>query len=264
MRHGASELACLASPRMLGNKLGQTSMRFVIARQDCVVRVSMHWFTPDVRNFVRRLDREQSAHFPPKWTVPMQECSRCSIIAHSMGNRLVVSALQDLLPSPGSPAPRSTEVDIAAHLLSASTIIFAAPDICSTDFKKVLEGAGPVLTSPRTLYLSANDFALQLSAFGHAFVPNGFSRAGLQLSISAAYDSIDASFTWTYRQASGHRYFAQSAAVTRDLQRLFAEQPPVAAVNRLHSNRNQAGTLRRCVCSDQQHVDRHFEIMTYN
>ena len=196
----------------------------------------------------------------------LQGCCRMSVIAHSMGNRIVVSALEQVPTRLASSAQRA-----GAELLHASAIIFAAPDVSCQEFQQVMgvEGNGnlpagvvPAEACQRTLYISYYDLALHLSRFW-----NGNARAGLALSLSGAYDSVDAARAgnW-FKQPGGHAYFAQSAAVVRDIQLIVAKLPPVAAPRRLRSATNVHGTLqlcdgnRTCLCH-MQNAGQHYLII---
>ena len=114
--------------------------------------------------------------------------------------------------------------------------------------------------SLRTLYMSSYDLALHLSRW-----ENGESRAGLKLSLSPAYESVDAAPAWNWlRQPVGHGYFAQSPAVVRDIQQVAVELPPVAAAGRLTSAFNTHGTLQLCdrLCwGHAWHEDKHYLII---
>ena len=196
----------------------------------------------------------------------MQGCCRMSVIAHSMGNRIVLSALEQIPSSLGSAAQRK-----GAELLHASAIIFAAPDVSRQEFQQVLETGGsgdlprgmvPAQACQRTLYISIYDMALHISKFW-----NGNTRAGLELSLSPAYESVDAARVgdW-FRQPIGHGYFAQSPAVIRDIQLIVAELPPVEAARRLRSTANVHGTLQLCSRSltcqcRMQNAGRHYLIL---
>ncbi len=193
----------------------------------------------------------------------MQGCPRLAIIAHSMGNRIVVTALQQL-------AARLQSADEsmrrAAALLSDAVIIFAAPDVAADDFRTVLQAApAPQHPSRRTLYLSAADWALRISS-----AMNRMDRAGLSLNFSPAYETIETRTTLlghVKRMSSHHSYFAQLPAVTQDMKAVIAEglPHPASAAGRVRGVGNKQGTLQHCACVNRfhdAHAGRHHVIPT--
>jgi esterase/lipase superfamily enzyme len=130
------------------------------------------------------------------------------LIAHSMGNRIMISTLQELmLESPALFANRHVR-----------EIVLTAPDIGVKDFKEKL---APVIKSGKsniTLYASDDDKALTLSRLIH----NNEARAGqggAGLVVLPGIETIDA--TGVSTDFLGHSYFASESSVVSDLYYLF-------------------------------------------
>ncbi|GAC1499731.1 MAG: hypothetical protein NVS1B2_23730 [Vulcanimicrobiaceae bacterium] len=129
-----------------------------------------------------------------------------NIVAHSMGNRLAFTALQDLAHG--------------THALSGRVgqVVFAAPDI---DAETFWEGVPAMATVARglTVYGSHHDEPLQLSRELH-----GHCRAGLvdcddKVALPSNVNAIDASF---FRcDMLGHGYWAASTTILGDISALM-------------------------------------------
>jgi esterase/lipase superfamily enzyme len=131
---------------------------------------------------------------------------RIHIIAHSMGNRAVCSALESLSKDRGLP-------------LKFNHLLLAAADVDRADFKQracYLKR----LSGRITLYQSSNDKALQASRVVHRH-----PRAGDPILIVNGVDTIDASEVET--DLLGHSYFSQSRELLADMHAiLFKDEPP--------------------------------------
>ncbi|MDM0007910.1 alpha/beta hydrolase [Variovorax sp. J22G73] len=129
------------------------------------------------------------------------------IVAHSMGSRIVTSALVEMI---------ERDPKIAKRLLH---LVLAAPDLDAAVFK---EQVMPVLVDagvPVTIYASSKDKALRTSVEMH-----GFSRvgsAGKEIVFGNGLETIDASAIDT--DFLGHSYFASSPALIRDIGALIVE-----------------------------------------
>lgn len=145
--------------------------------------------------------------------VALSGAERIHILAHSMGNRALIEALQTYL------AQRAPED--RRHLFGQ--IVFTAPDVDRDYFMDVIEplrGAADRVT----LYASDNDYALRSSQLLH-----GAPRAGTagQVIVSlAGLDSIDMSAVPA--DMLGHAYFAANAGAIFDIFRLLwrGDPPP--------------------------------------
>jgi esterase/lipase superfamily enzyme len=135
------------------------------------------------------------------------------ILAHSMGNRALIEALQTLL------AKRAP--DQRKHIFGQ--IVFTAPDV---DRDYFMDAIGQLSGSADrvTLYASNNDYALRTSQFLH-----GAPRAGTAGDVIVrlpGLDSIDMSSVPADRL--GHAYFAANAGAIFDIFRLLwrGDPPP--------------------------------------
>jgi esterase/lipase superfamily enzyme len=145
--------------------------------------------------------------------VTQSGAERIHILAHSMGNRALIEALQTYLAK-RAPADRQ-------HLFGQ--IVFTAPDVDRDYFMDAIEplrGAADRVT----LYASDNDYALRSSQLLH-----GAPRAGTAGDVIirlAGLDSIDMSAVPA--DMLGHAYFAANAGAIFDIFRLLwrGDPPP--------------------------------------
>jgi esterase/lipase superfamily enzyme len=159
--------------------------------------------------------------------VTLSGAQHIHLIAHSMGNRALIEALQAYL---AKRAPESRQ-----HIFGQ--IVLTAPDVDRdyfTDAIESLAGAAERLT----LYASDNDYALRTSQFVH-----GAPRAGTAGDVIvrlAGLDSIDMSSVPA--DALGHSYFAANSGAIYDIFRLLwrGEPPPQRCGM---SNRTTGGSL---------------------
>jgi len=130
------------------------------------------------------------------------------IIAHSMGNRALVDALDEIaedLARSGGERP-------------FNQIILSAPDIDRELFLNIADQILPVAERV-TLYASQNDQALKIS---RQF--NGYPRAGDATDgvvIVEGLNSIDASEVKTELFDIGHDYFASESSIIDDIRMLI-------------------------------------------
>jgi esterase/lipase superfamily enzyme len=149
------------------------------------------------------------------------------LIAHSMGNRALIEALQTYL------AKRTPEN--RRHIFGQ--IVFTAPDVDRdyfTDAIQSLTGAAERVT----LYASDNDYALRSSQFFHG-APRAGTAGDVIVSV-AGVDSIDMSSVPA--DALGHSYFAANSGAIYDIFRLlWRGDPPPQRCGM--SNRKAGATL---------------------
>jgi pimeloyl-ACP methyl ester carboxylesterase len=100
------------------------------------------------------------------------DADRIYLVAHSMGARFLLSALENLAVSPNK-VPR------------VASTVFASPDVDADDFSHRVRGISALATRT-TLYVSARDRALALSQ-----IVNDFPRAGNRRSPIPGIDIID-------------------------------------------------------------------------
>lgn len=140
----------------------------------------------------------------------LQESSANNIylIAHSMGNRIMLAALQDLML-------REPQLFRNRHVRE---IVLTAPDISVADFKTRI---APVINGKLnvTLYASSNDRALELSQRLNRNMRAG--QAGPGMLLMRGVETIDA--TGVSTDFLGHSYFASEGTVMSDLHYLFVD-----------------------------------------
>ena len=128
---------------------------------------------------------------------------RVSIIAHSMGSRLLASVLEEFKAHP--PAHMPTEV------------VFAAPDINAEEFRRVIEPNIRGTSGRLTVYTSEHDQALQLSKKAHSYPRLG--EGGPAVFGLTTFDKIDV--TGVDLDLLGHGYYAQTQKVVEDITKLL-------------------------------------------
>jgi esterase/lipase superfamily enzyme len=130
--------------------------------------------------------------------------SRVHVIAHSMGNRVLLAALKSYLPG------RTPDRRIFGQL------VFTAPDVDRNDFMKTfpsLRGSADRLT----LYASDTDVALRISRYYHGG-PRAGSAGPLIIRLQGL-DTIDMS--GLPADVLGHSYFAANGGAVYDLLHLL-------------------------------------------
>lgn len=147
------------------------------------------------------------------------------LIAHSMGNRALLQALERMSLRNSSEQP----------LFGA--VVLAAPDVDSSEFR---DRFVPLVTSVArhvTLYASSNDYALQASTRVH-----GYTRAGLSgeyLCVAPGLDTIDVSPIDT--SLIGHSYYGDNPLMIRDMRALIELTGPASAREWLRQVAHAAG-----------------------
>jgi esterase/lipase superfamily enzyme len=128
------------------------------------------------------------------------------LIAHSMGNRVLIGALQRCLQARAS----------ADHARAFGQIVFAAPDVDRDYFIAATESMTG-MADRLTLYASDSDHALQASQVVHSAPRAGF--AGDTIIRLAGIDTIDMS--GVPADLLGHSYFASNGGAVYDLLHLL-------------------------------------------
>jgi esterase/lipase superfamily enzyme len=137
-----------------------------------------------------------------------------SVIAHSMGNQLLLPVLKDLKNS----MPPGVQV---------SQIILAAPDVDRDRFE-IMAGDIKTFAKGVTLYAASNDRALNASMRLAGGVPRaGDVPVGGPL-VVAGVDTIDVTQTSTDFFALNHSGYAEKSALLNDIQLIIqtGERPP--------------------------------------
>jgi esterase/lipase superfamily enzyme/lipid-binding SYLF domain-containing protein len=148
---------------------------------------TVEWSTPHFKAFLENVCQQTGA-------------SVIHVIAHSMGNRLLVGALSAMAAEHKTLRPTLQQV------------VLAAPDIDSGVFEQLaaaVSGTG----SHFTIYESSTDDALKASHLLHNYVRLGDSRPDVQ--IVALYDTVDATDVDT--GFLGHSYFPENKSILADI-----------------------------------------------
>jgi esterase/lipase superfamily enzyme len=145
--------------------------------------------------------------------VAQSGAERIHVLAHSMGNRALIEALQTFL---AKRAPEKRQ-----HIFGQ--IVFTAPDVDRDYFVDAIDSLRSSAERV-TLYASSNDYALRSSQFLH-----GAPRAGTAGDVIvrlAGLDTIDMSAVPA--DALGHSYFAANSGAIYDIFRLLwrGDPPP--------------------------------------
>ncbi len=122
------------------------------------------------------------------------------VVAHSMGNRLVVETLAAM--SQGA----------ATGIAGLNQVVFAAPDVDAGTFKDLAEGFRPK-ANRFTSYASSEDLALKASKAIHKYPRAG--ESGLDLVVTESVDTVDVTAVDT--SLLGHSYYAENRSVLSDL-----------------------------------------------
>jgi len=150
--------------------------------------------TDDLQNFLTQLSQKSGA-------------KTIHLIAHSMGNRALLTALLRM----------STQKGIAAPF---HDVILAAPDVDRSEFIRDVQQ----LTQPSrhiTLYVSSSDQMLLISQrLFHHEIRAG--EAGSSIIVLPSIDTVDV--TRTSIDLLGHSYYGNNRPVLRDLAHIFENQ----------------------------------------
>ena len=143
--------------------------------------------------------------------VAQSGAERVHLIAHSMGNRALIEALQVWMANH----------DARGRRKAFGQIVFTAPDVDRDYFTDVIESLGQ--TAERvTLYASDKDLALKTSQAVHGAPRAGM--AGAAIITRPGLDTIDMSSVEA--DMLGHNYYAANAGAIYDLFRLLWKGDP--------------------------------------
>jgi esterase/lipase superfamily enzyme len=137
--------------------------------------------------------------------------TRLHVVAHSMGNLVVLSALETIA------LRASTD-----HKPNLGEIILAHPDVDQDRFRQLAEAVKGLRTR-MTLYTSGDDRAMWISR-----LLSGKDRAGGEPIVVPGVDTIDITGLGTRLWSSNHTVYAANPIVFGDMARLIAsgERPP--------------------------------------
>jgi esterase/lipase superfamily enzyme len=151
------------------------------------------------------------------------EVEEVNVLAHSMGNRALLRVVEKLAGNPALPPKPINQ------------IILAAPDVDVRIFEQLAKYY-PQVSERTTIYVSAEDRALELSGWLHQF-----QRVGKAPPVNVlpdidtiAVDEIDVS-------ALGHTYFAEAHALLYDIFDLLRSDADPDYRQRLRSATNEKG-----------------------
>jgi len=132
------------------------------------------------------------------------------LVAHSMGNRALTSALRELAMEQRDKCPKFHEV------------ILTAPDIDAEVFRRDLAPAIVNTADRVTLYASSNDEALVASRTVHGYRRAG--ESGDKIMVVPGVDTVDVSDVDT--SFVGHSYYGSNTTVLADLFELMQGSKP--------------------------------------
>lgn len=167
-----------------------------------VDETNVEWTRPHLKQFIREFTERSGA-------------DNIFLVAHSMGNRALTTAIKELMSE--SPQFRA----------KIREVILAAPDIDADIFRRDI--APFIVTDPTsvTLYASSNDQALKASRRFHGYQRIGDSTGGIP--VIKGIDMIDSTDVVT--DLIGHAYYAESKSIVTDMfalirgERTFAKRP---------------------------------------
>lgn len=158
------------------------------------------WTVPHLKQFLLEVARQSDAR-------------SINVIAHSMGNRALASALRELA------------FELRDEKLQLNQVVLAAPDIDAEVFRR---DVAPAITSTAhgvTLYASSKDRALAASKQVHGYPRAGDSRPSLLL--LPGIDTIDVSDVDT--SLLGHSYYGSCRQILDDISVLIHHGLPAAS-----------------------------------
>lgn len=155
------------------------------------------WTVPHLKEFLTSVARRSGA-------------TSVHLIAHSMGNRALTSALREMALEMRDDCPRFHQV------------VLTAPDIDAEVFRRDLAPAIVTKADRVTLYASSSDEALILSKKFHGYPRAG--ESGDQIVIVPQVDTIDVSGVDT--SLVGHSYYGSNSTVLADLFELVHSSNP--------------------------------------
>jgi esterase/lipase superfamily enzyme len=155
------------------------------------------------------------------WTVPhlkqfLQDIAQRSdatsvhLVAHSMGNRALTSALREMAMEQKGNCPKFHEV------------VLTAPDVDADVFRRDIAPAIIHTADRVTLYASSNDKALIASRKVHGYLRAG--ESGDAMIVVPGIDTVDVSDVDT--SLIGHSYYGSSTTVLADLFELMQGSKP--------------------------------------
>lgn len=158
---------------------------------------------------------------------------KVSIIAHSMGNQLLLRTLQDMKRS----MPEGVQI---------SQLILAAPDVDRDSFQNIVKSIDGIAEGI-TLYAAANDTALAFSRRVNGGVPRAGDVPESGPIVMQGIDTIDATATSMDSVGINHSGYAENNALLDDIGKLVSAgvRPPGVRLPKLESVETDNGTYWR-------------------
>ena len=157
------------------------------------------WTVPHLKQFLLRVARDSNA-------------DAVNLIAHSMGNRALTSALREL------------RLELREDAAMFNQVVLAAPDIDAEVFRRDIAPAIVQSAQRVTLYASSDDQALVASRKVHGYARAGDSGDGLV--VIPGIETIDVSGIDT--SLLGHSYYGGSGSILQDLYHVIHDYMPAS------------------------------------
>jgi esterase/lipase superfamily enzyme len=157
-------------------------------------RQNAEWTTEHLARFLDDMSRKLSAE---------ESEASIALVAHSLGNQPLARALERLATRPEH-----------AGLAPFAEVIFTAPDIDADVFRDLAPEIAK-MSRRSTLYVSANDQALNYSRSIHGGLPRaGYSGGGVVF-VAPGFETIEVSEVDT--SLLGHGYYGENRSVLSDI-----------------------------------------------
>jgi len=184
-------------------------------------------------------DRESSGQAEPYLREFLELVARdtgaksVSIIAHSMGNQVLLPVLRDLK-------------QLAPHDVTISQVILAAPDVDRDAFQNIAHELAGV-SRGMTMLAASNDLALDISRRFWGGVPRAGDVPAEGPIVTEGIDTIDITAVSTNVFALNHSGYADTNALLNDIQLLIqtGERPPDRRVPILERVKTEKGDYWR-------------------
>ena len=160
---------------------------------------NVSWSTAHLKQFLLDVTRHSGA-------------KSVNLIAHSMGNRALTTALKEL------------QLELRGESRLFNQVILAAPDIDAAEFRNSIAPAMAATAKRVTLYASSRDEALAASQLVHRAPRAG--DAGRGLVVIKDIDTVDV--TAIDSSPWGHSYYGSTDPVLQDLAKLLTQAAPPA------------------------------------
>jgi esterase/lipase superfamily enzyme len=155
------------------------------------------WTVPHLKRFLLEIVHESDAR-------------SINLVAHSMGNRALTTALREL------------DLEFKGEARLFNQVVLAAPDIDAADFRDNIAPAIRNTAQRVTLYASSADQALAASQLVHRYPRAGDTQPDLV--IADGLDTIDVSRVGS--SPWGHSYYGASDPILHDLRMLMQDSLP--------------------------------------